>query len=182
MWGCRSQQSVGGRSGVTSAQHSSQWHDDAAAANEQYLELDGNETIGAHILELAERSLLDEALLSGHQQVILLLELLHWHHSRHPVCLLDWQHLPHHTLPCISITSMVLFLYHCNHARCAALRCTLLSCAAGSVSTDMAVYVLCCHLTQQEAHVPKAPRTYCIDAQEQNASAYKHTAGTHETA
>ena len=60
---------------------------------EQYLELHGNESVGAHILELNEGGLLDEALLGGHQQVVLLLKLGHGHQGCNAVCLFDRHHL-----------------------------------------------------------------------------------------
>ena len=68
----------------------SQSHDKQAC-----LELDGNEAIGSHILELTERSLLDEAILSGHEQVGLVLVLFHWQHGSQFVGLFDRQHLHH---------------------------------------------------------------------------------------
>ena len=71
----------------------SQSHDNRTTC----LELDGNEPTGSHILKLTERSLLNEAFLSGHEQVGLVIVLLHRQHCSQLVCLLDWQHL-HGTL------------------------------------------------------------------------------------
>ena len=51
---------------------------ETTSAHEAHLELHGNEAIASYVLELAEGGLLDEAFLCGHQQVVILPELLHW--------------------------------------------------------------------------------------------------------
>ena len=69
---------------------------DGGGAN---LELDGDDAVVAHILELAQGRLLDQAGLGGHEQIGLLLELGHRQDGGNADSLLDGQHLPTTTPP-----------------------------------------------------------------------------------